>query len=106
MSPFLIFRLKPQSGLVHTHALYWIVAPWLPKSESGTRSPALHFWHLGNSFWSKRSNDVLLHKPLGSVLLSSSTHERVPQGDSFGEPLPPPTKLKRRSSRRSDSSIL
>jgi len=48
MSPFLIFRLKPHSGLVQTHALYFIDDPWLPKSERGTKSPTRHLRHLGN----------------------------------------------------------
>ena len=53
ISPFLIFRLKPQSGLVHTQDLYVIAAPWLPKSDSGTKSPLPHFRHLGNEVLSK-----------------------------------------------------
>src|SRR3972149_10847467 len=24
-----------------------MAAPWLPKSDKGTRSPSSHFWHLG-----------------------------------------------------------
>ncbi len=40
--------LKPHSGLVQAQALKWIAAPWLPKSDNGTRSPLLHFWHFGN----------------------------------------------------------
>ncbi len=27
-------------------------APWLPKSDRGTRSPVLHFWHLGKTMFS------------------------------------------------------
>jgi hypothetical protein len=47
-SPLRIFTLYRQFGFVHTHALNWIDAPWLPKSESGTRSPAPHLRHRGN----------------------------------------------------------
>src|SRR5690242_4564603 len=49
MSPLRILTLYRQLGFVHTHALNWIDAPWLPKSDSGTRSPAPHFRHRGNS---------------------------------------------------------
>src|SRR3712207_7049771 len=38
---------RSQSGFVQAQALKWIAAPWLPKSDSGTRSPDLHFWHFG-----------------------------------------------------------
>src|SRR5258707_1201815 len=48
ISPLRILTLYRQLGLVHTHALNWIDAPWLPKSDSGTRSPAPHFRHRGN----------------------------------------------------------
>jgi hypothetical protein len=46
-SPFRILMLNPHEGLVQAHALKKIAAPWLPKSESGTRSPRSHFWHFG-----------------------------------------------------------
>jgi hypothetical protein len=49
MSPLRIFTLYKQFGFVQTHALNWIEAPWLPKSESGTRSPAPHFRQRGNA---------------------------------------------------------
>jgi hypothetical protein len=45
MSPLRIFTLYKQAGFVHTQALYSMDAPWLPKSESGTRSPWPHFRH-------------------------------------------------------------
>src|SRR6266446_2137273 len=53
ISPLRIFMLYKQDGLVHTHALYSMEAPWLPKSESGTRSPSLHLRQRGNAFSTK-----------------------------------------------------
>ena len=53
ISPLRILILYRQVGFVHTHALYSIEAPWLPKSESGTRSPSLHLRHRGNAFSTK-----------------------------------------------------
>jgi hypothetical protein len=53
ISPLRILILYKQEGLVQTHALYSIEAPWLPKSESGTRSPSLHLRHRGNAFSTK-----------------------------------------------------
>src|SRR5258708_38346211 len=50
MSPLRILMLYKQDGLVQTHALYSMEAPWLPKSESGTRSPSPHLRHRGNAF--------------------------------------------------------
>jgi hypothetical protein len=45
--------LYRHDGLVQTQALYSMEAPWLPKSESGTRSPSLHLRHRGNAFSTK-----------------------------------------------------
>src|SRR5579864_1236203 len=53
ISPLRILMLYRHDGLVQTHALYSIEAPWLPKSESGTRSPSLHLRHRGNAFSTK-----------------------------------------------------
>src|SRR2546421_11104950 len=53
ISPLRILMLYRQEGLVQTQALYSIEAPWLPKSESGTRSPSLHLRHRGNAFSTK-----------------------------------------------------
>ena len=53
MSPLRILILYRQEGLVQTQALYSMEAPWLPKSESGTRSPSLHLRHRGNAFSTK-----------------------------------------------------
>src|SRR5690242_5203352 len=47
MSPLRILMLYRHDGFVHTQALYSMEAPWLPKSESGTRSPSLHLRHRG-----------------------------------------------------------
>jgi hypothetical protein len=47
MSPLRILMLYRHPGFVQTHALYSIEAPWLPKSESGTRSPSPHLRHRG-----------------------------------------------------------
>ena len=50
MSPLRIFTLNRHSGFVHTQALNWMDAPWLPKSDSGTRSPAPHLRHRGKVY--------------------------------------------------------
>src|SRR5215469_12559530 len=53
ISPLRILMLYKHEGLVQTQALYSMEAPWLPKSESGTRSPSLHLRHRGNAFSTK-----------------------------------------------------
>src|SRR5947209_20206941 len=53
ISPLRILMLYRQEGLVQTQALYSMEAPWLPKSESGTRSPSLHLRHRGKAFSTK-----------------------------------------------------
>ena len=53
ISPLRILMLYRHDGFVQTQALYSIEAPWLPKSESGTRSPSLHLRHRGNAFSTK-----------------------------------------------------
>src|SRR5437899_2418265 len=53
MSPLRILMLYRHEGLVQTQALYSMEAPWLPKSESGTRSPSLHLRHRGKAFSTK-----------------------------------------------------
>ncbi len=58
ISPLRILMLYRQVGFVQTHALYSIEAPWLPKSESGTRSPSLHLRHRGNAFSTKSRDKV------------------------------------------------
>ena len=67
ISPLRILMLYRQVGFVQTHALYSIEAPWLPKSESGTRSPSLHLRHRGNAFSTKSppsfSREVCIRLP-------------------------------------------
>src|SRR6266704_6659221 len=53
ISPLRILMLYRHDGFVQTQALYSMEAPWLPKSESGTRSPSLHLRHRGNAFSTK-----------------------------------------------------
>ena len=48
ISPLRILMLYKHDGFVQTQALYSMEAPWLPKSESGTRSPAPHLRQRGN----------------------------------------------------------
>src|SRR6266566_2558922 len=55
ISPLRILMLYRHDGFVQTQALYSMEAPWLPKSESGTRSPSLHLRHRGNAFSTKSS---------------------------------------------------
>ncbi len=52
--------LYRHEGLVQTQALYSIEAPWLPKSESGTRSPSPHLRHRGNAFSTKSPPSFIL----------------------------------------------
>src|SRR5579859_2041964 len=53
ISPLRILMLYRHDGFVQTQALYSMEAPWLPKSESGTRSPSLHLRHRGKAFSTK-----------------------------------------------------
>src|SRR5438067_1670969 len=72
MSPLRILILYKQEGFVQTHALYSMEAPWLPKSESGTRSPSLHLRQRGNAFSTKSPPSFLFHGGLySSVLLTT-----------------------------------
>src|SRR5947209_10822363 len=61
MSPLRILILYKQEGFVQTHALYSMEAPWLPKSESGTRSPSLHLRQRGKAFSTKSPPSFLIH---------------------------------------------
>src|SRR5579863_10082218 len=67
MSPLRIFILYKQEGFVQTQALYSMEAPWLPKSESGTRSPSLHLRHRGKAFSTRSppsfSREDSIHPP-------------------------------------------
>src|SRR4051812_22688776 len=60
ISPLRILMLYRHDGLVQTQALYSMEAPWLPKSESGTRSPSLHLRQRGNAFSTKSPPSFLL----------------------------------------------
>jgi len=60
ISPLRILMLYRHDGFVQTQALYSMEAPWLPKSESGTRSPSLHLRHRGNAFSTKSPPSFLL----------------------------------------------
>src|SRR5207302_10501510 len=53
ISPLRILMLYRQEGLVQTQALYSMEAPWLPKSESRTRSPSLRLRRRGRAFSTK-----------------------------------------------------
>src|SRR5579859_4970095 len=78
MSPLRILMLYRQDGLVHTHALYSMEAPWLPKSESGTRSPSLHLRHRGNAFSTKSPPSFSLEGLFAGPQKASS--EKVSRG--------------------------
>src|SRR6059058_4713336 len=73
ISPLRILILYRQIGFVQTHALYSIEAPWLPKSESGTRSPSLHLRHRGNAFSTKSPPSFSRED---SIRLFCSPHEQ------------------------------
>ena len=77
MSPLRIFILYRQEGLVQTQALYSMEAPWLPKSESGTRSPSLHLRQRGNAFSTKSPPSFSLED---SIRMTSWASEKVSRG--------------------------
>src|SRR5713101_7248764 len=77
MSPLRIFMLYKQEGLVQTQALYSIEAPWLPKSESGTRSPSLHLRQRGKAFSTKSPPSFSLED---NIRLPSQASEEVSRG--------------------------
>jgi hypothetical protein len=77
MSPLRIFILYRQEGLVQTQALYSMEAPWLPKSESGTRSPSLHLRQRGNAFSTKSPPSFSLED---SIRLARLVSEKVSRG--------------------------
>ena len=86
ISPLRILTLYRQFGFVHTHALKWMEAPWLPKSESGTRSPAPHFRHRGNA------NSTLVapsFNPPNHSLLLSADHDTILRASCEYPPLYP-----------------
>jgi len=67
ISPLRILMLYKHDGLVQTQALYSMEAPWLPKSESGTRSPSLHLRHRGNAFSTKSPPSFYLELTLPAI---------------------------------------
>ena len=77
MSPLRILMLYRHEGLVQTHALYSIEAPWLPKSESGTRSPSPHLRHRGNAFSTKSPPSFTLEGFISRCTL----HQPYPRKD-------------------------
>ena len=86
MSPFRILMLYRHEGLVQTHPLYSMEAPWLPKSESGTRSPSLHLRHRGNAFSTKSPPSF----SRGIVFACLPAHSPTAQTRSKAEGEPPP----------------
>ena len=83
ISPLRILMLYRHDGFVQTHALYSIEAPWLPKSESGTRSPSLHLRHRGNAFSTKSPPSLLsggYNSPTSPVKLSDAWRRSKPRG--------------------------
>ena len=81
ISPLRILILYRQEGLVQTQALYSMEAPWLPKSESGTRSPSLHLRQRGNAFSTESPPSFSLED---SIRLPGPASEKVSRGE------PPP----------------
>jgi len=76
ISPLRILMLYRQEGLVQTQALYSMEAPWLPKSESGTRSPSLHLRHRGKAFSTKSPPSFSLEDYLFVSLACSKAERR------------------------------
>src|SRR5437588_10818179 len=81
ISPLRILMLYRQEGLVRTQAMYAMEAPWLPKSESGTRSPSLHLRQRGNAFSTESPPSFSLED---SIRLPRPAGEKVSRGE------PPP----------------
>jgi hypothetical protein len=80
ISPLRIFMLYRQEGLVQTQALYSMEAPWLPKSESGTRSPSLHLRHRGKAFSTKSPPSFSLEDSIHSLCFMARSSEEVSRG--------------------------
>src|SRR5215813_12656690 len=95
MSPLRILTLKRQLGLVQIQALYSIDAPWLPKSDRGTRSPS---WHLrqGGKLYSIVVRLLFAGCPdtacnnLGNAGGVSAVRNRLADPQGLEHPLPPP----------------
>src|ERR1700716_166306 len=80
ISPLRILMLYRQEGLVQTHALYSMEAPWLPKSESGTRSPSLHLRHRGKAFSTKSPPSFSLEDSIRLLCKRAKRNEEVSRG--------------------------
>ena len=84
ISPLRILMLYRQEGLVQTQALYSIEAPWLPKSESGTRSPSLHLRHRGNAFSTKSPPSFSMEESFRQLHQFTEPNKKKAEGE------PPP----------------
>src|SRR5258708_13185490 len=91
ISPLRILMLYRQEGLVQTQALYSMEAPWLPKSESGTRSPSLHLRHRGKAFSTKSPPSFSLEDYLFVSLPSTKAERRSKPRGSLHRSIPIPT---------------
>src|SRR5947199_7006275 len=80
ISPLRILILYKQEGLVQTQALYSIEAPWLPKSDSGTRSPSLHLRHRGKAFSTRSPPSLSLEDSIHSPCPLARMGEEVSRG--------------------------
>ena len=80
ISPLRIFMLYRQEGLVQTQALYSMEAPWLPKSESGTRSPSPHLRHRGKAFSTKSPPSLSLEDSIHPFCPMAVMGEEVSRG--------------------------
>src|SRR5881275_409107 len=80
ISPLRILMLYRQEGLVQTQALYSMEAPWLPKSESGTRSPSLHLRHRGKAFSTKSPPSLSLEDSIHLLYHSKAKQTSKPRG--------------------------
>ena len=80
ISPLRILILYRQEGLVQTQALYSMEAPWLPKSESGTRSPSLHLRHRGNAFSTKSPPSLSLEDSIHLLYRIAKRSKQVSRG--------------------------
>src|SRR5436190_23458727 len=90
ISPLRILILYKQEGLVQTQALYSIEAPWLPKSESGTRSPSLHLRHRGNAFSTKSPPSSLERLVFAYLTTKNKRGLAVKVAEGEPPPLAPP----------------
>src|SRR5438045_3103616 len=81
ISPLRILMLYKQEGLVQTQALYSMEAPWLPKSDSGTRSPSLHLRQRGKAFSTKSPPSFSMEDSIRQLyLLLAKPGEKVSRG--------------------------